>query len=168
MISKRSDEQKQGRERCRDPSQSCHDHSRRRGRASVAGDTSGALGSLLRSSGSAVSKSLARESTDRPRVRGVSKALLIARLPPESRKTGVSATWITCATLSTLSNPSMNDHLCRLARSALSKPFPKRQLAAEVLNRLTLRALSDCPPGLAADRGARSRARRLRCAGDSR
>src|SRR5271163_206246 len=28
---------------------------------------------------------------------------------PESRKTGVSATWITCATVSTLSNPSMYD-----------------------------------------------------------
>ena len=46
---------------------------------------------------------------------------------PESRKTGVSATWMTCATLSTLSRPSMCHHRAVFV-AGLSKPTLLRQL----------------------------------------
>ena len=64
--------------------------------------------------------------------RSATRARRVERTPsrdaiPESRKTGVSATWITCATLSTLSRPSICHHPAVIV-AGLSKPTLLGQL----------------------------------------
>ena len=77
------------------------------------------------STGPAASNCSASASTQATRARRVERTPRRDAIP-ESRKTGVSATWMTCATPSTLSRPSMCHHRAVFV-AGLSKPMLLRQ-----------------------------------------
>ena len=87
---------------------------------------------------------------------------------PESRKTGVSATWITCATLSTLSNPSMYGHRAE-ERLGFEQTFSETSIeAAKTEVTVAVRIICWCPAArrpasiLAADAPLKQRQSRIR------